>query len=97
MDDIWGYASVSTIELATKTVARSILNEAAACSSDQMEAQLIRWQQYSESRSGRNNILELVKGEISLPFSKIDKNKNLIGCKNGVVDLQLQTLIPYVH
>ncbi len=94
IDDTWGYASVSVIELAIKTVARSILNEAAACSSDQMAVQLTRWQQYSESRSGRNNILELVKGEISLPFSKIDENKNLIGCKNGVVDLQLQTLIP---
>ena len=94
IDDMWGYASASAIELATKTVARSILTEAAACSSDQMEAQLIRWQQYSESRSGRKNILELVKGELSLPFSKIDENKDLIGCKNGVVDLQSQTLLP---
>ena len=94
MDDKWDYASDSKIELATKTVARSILNEAAACSSDQTAAQLIRWQQYSESRSGRKNILELVKGEISLPFSKIDEKKDLIGCKNGVVDLQSQTLIP---
>ena len=74
IDNMWGYASVSTIELATKTVARSILNEAAACSSDQMEAKLISWQKYSESRSGRKNILELVKGEISLSFSEIDEN-----------------------
>jgi putative DNA primase/helicase len=94
IDDMWGYASASTIELVTKTVARSILNEAAACSNDQMKVQLISWQQYSESRSGRKNMLELVKGEISLPFSKIDEKKNLIGCKNGVVDLRLQKLIP---
>ena len=92
-DDTWGYASDSTIEMAAKTVARSILNEAAACSSEIMEKKLIGWQQYSESRSGRKNLLELVKSEISLPFSKIDENKNLIGCKNGVVDLQSQTLI----
>jgi len=94
IDDMWGYATVSTIELATKTVSRSILNEAAACSSDQMEAQLISWQKYSESKFGRKNMLELVKGELSLPFSKIDKNKNLIGCRNGVINLQLQTRIP---
>jgi putative DNA primase/helicase len=94
IDDMWSYASASTIDLATKTVARSILNEAAACSSDQMEAQLIKWQKYSESRSSRKNMLELVKGEVSLPFSKVDGNKDLIGCKNGVVDLQSQTLIP---
>ena len=93
-DDKWGYISDSEIELATKTVARSILNEAATCSSDQMAAELTCWQKYSESKSGRKNMLELVKGEISLPFSKIDDNKDLIGCKNGVVDLQLQTLIP---
>ena len=94
MDDKWVYASDSAIELATKTVARSILNEAATCSSDQMAAELTSWQKYSESKSGRKNILELIKAEISLPFSKIDGNKNLLGCKNGVVDLQSQTLIP---
>jgi putative DNA primase/helicase len=94
IDNMWGYASDFEIELATKIVVRSILNEAAACSSDQIEAQLVRWQRYSESRFGRKNILELVKGEVSIPFSKIDENKDLIGCKNGVVDLQLQTLIP---
>jgi putative DNA primase/helicase len=93
INDMWGYASVSTIELATKTVARSILIEAAACSNDQMKDQLNSWQKYSESRFGRKNMLELVRGEISLSFSKIDENKDLIGCKNGVVDLHLQKLI----
>ena len=39
-------------------------------------------------------MLELVKGELSLPFSKIDENNDLIGCQNGVVDLQTQTLLP---
>jgi putative DNA primase/helicase len=93
IDDMWGYASASTIELATKTVARSILIEAAACSNDQMKDQLNSWQKYSESRFNRKNMLELVKGEISLPFSKIDENKDLIGCNNGVVDLLSQKLI----
>jgi len=94
IDYMWRHALISEIELATKTVARSILNEAAACSIDPVRAELISWQKFSESRSGRRNMLELVKGELSLPFSKIDDNKDLIGCQNGVVDLQSQTLLP---
>ena len=93
-DDMWGYAPVSAIELATKTVARSILSEAAACSSDDKKDQLLDWQKYSESRASRKNMLELVKSELSIPFSWIDGNKDLIGCQNGVVDLQSQSLLP---
>lgn len=93
-DGMWRYASESEIVLSTKTVARSIGDEADSCSSEQKAIQLQSWAKNSESKSARKNMLDLVKCEIPLPFANVDSNKDLVGCQNGIVNLQSQTLIP---
>jgi putative DNA primase/helicase len=88
----WRYAKYFVL---TDTVVRNIYNEAAQCSKEEDRTTLGQWAKLSQSRGYQRNMLELASHFMATAIDEFDANPKLINCKNGILDLETQEILPH--
>ncbi|MFQ6041078.1 MAG: phage/plasmid primase, P4 family, partial [Candidatus Poribacteria bacterium] len=86
----WAMDSNSLATQAIKELAKSRLAAAALIDDDEQRKKMVKWALGSESRYRLKGALELAQSEPPFPTSteQFDKDPYLLGCANGVIDLQ---------
>jgi putative DNA primase/helicase len=94
-DTKWAEDETGRIKQIAKKTVRKIYTEAKACEDDNKRQAVAKHALFSESKSRIDAMTSLAQSELPVRPDQFDKNRSLLNCKHGTIDLSTGELLPH--
>ncbi len=91
----WAIDETGRVKQMAKEIVRKIYNEAKHCEDDNKRQAIAKHAIASESKGRIDAMVSLAKSELPVHPTQFDKNRLLLNCKNGTIDLSTGELLPH--